>query len=515
MITVDGRTDREKLLELLANGTEERELDYKQYLDLAKGASKHSVELAKDCAAMANLPRGGYIVVGAEDNGKVATSAPPITVGQFDSADVRSKVRPFIDGPLHIACAVHDVDSRLVALIYVRPDDSGLPVLMKKNGEFTHPSGRSETLFYKGQMLTRGGSSNEMAYEHWEDALVTYRARIVREAARHTDAVLQQILFAIREGKPDGTPIAPLFPDMDQPTLADSLATNFRGGDAGQTHIRQFVGAVRGSARPTAESIGESALDQLCLVALCAIEAGNSELFDYVIETFNRLYTEVAEWQGEDAYLPPETKSQYFLNVLVRIFIIGSRLVREKLWGLIAPLVLRPVEVEPTYRYTTWLRHGQVQASRHNLLRGEDGTGGNMLAVCRSHMIEHPELRADRPEVPVQVEGRDALLDSLCQFDMLWCLITAAQPNERLGFQFYPSFAVYFGTRTEPVLDLLVRSEAMRTELFRETTAEVVANAMLQVIAMSGRESVNHGFHNEIRPSPAVAEFIENHASAL
>ncbi|WP_249645574.1 AlbA family DNA-binding domain-containing protein [Nocardia sputi] len=72
---MDGRTDPEKLLELLANGAEDRELDYKRYLDLSSGAGMHTVELAKDCAAMADLPRGGYIVVGAEDNGAIAVNA--------------------------------------------------------------------------------------------------------------------------------------------------------------------------------------------------------------------------------------------------------------------------------------------------------------------------------------------------------------------------------------------------------------------------------------------------------
>ncbi|MGW6621970.1 AlbA family DNA-binding domain-containing protein [Nocardia sp. NPDC055002] len=511
---MDGRTDFEKVLELLQNGTEDRELDYKSHLDLSAG-SKHSVELAKDCAAMANLPRGGYIVVGAKDNGDLATDADPIEPKQFDSATLMQKVRAYIDGPIHITSAAHEVNGWLVAVIYIRPDDTaGLPVVMRKHGALPNQDGQKKNpVFYMGQILTREGSVNTpMSYSQWEDALARYRERITREASEHTNALLQQILDAIRDQGSGGPVNVPLRPEMDLATLATALGQNFEAGDAGVTRIRRFLTVVQRSARPTPTSSGEEALDQLCLIALSAVDSRHDEVYEQTIDILADLYMNVAGLGGSDAYLPPDIKDRYLLAVLVRVFIVGSRLVRESQWKWVPPLVRRPVLTESSYEYLSWLRHGQVQASRNGLMRADehdrDGTGGNMLALCRSHMLDHPELRSDCPDVSIEVGRPDELLDSLCRFDMLWCLIIATQPSDHFGYEYYASFAGFFGERTEPILDQLVRSEPMRRTLFVDTDDRSIAAATKQVIKHATRESQGMGFHTEIRPSPQVDHFM-------
>ena len=54
MIVVDGRTDEEKLIELLGTGAEETALDFKATLDLSKKSSKNALEFVKDAVAMGN-----------------------------------------------------------------------------------------------------------------------------------------------------------------------------------------------------------------------------------------------------------------------------------------------------------------------------------------------------------------------------------------------------------------------------------------------------------------------------
>ncbi len=514
MITVDGRTDYEKVVELLQNGTEDRELDYKSYLDLSKG-SKHSVELAKDCAAMANLRRGGYIVVGAKDNGDLATDADPISREQFDSATLTQKVRDYIDGPIHITSAVHEVNGWLVAVIHVRPDDTaGLPVVMGKHGELPKRDGQNRNpVFYEGQILTSQGSMNTpMSYSQWEDALVRYRERITREASAYTNGLLQQILDAIRDRGSGGPVTVPLQPEMDLATLSTAVGQNFEAGAVGVTCIRRFLNIVQKSARPTPSSSGENALDQLCLIALSAAEFRHDEVYEQAIDILATLYTNVGGLGGRDAYLPPDIKNRYLLAVLVRVFMVGSYLVRESHWEWIPSLVRRPVLTETSYTYLTWLRHGQVQASRNGLMRADDhdrpGTGGNMLALCRSHMVDHPELRSDCPDASIEVGRTDELLDSLCQFDMLWCLIIATQPSDHIGYEYYASFAGFFGDRSEPILDELVLFEPMRRTLFAETDDRTIAVAMKQVVEHATRESQVMGVHTEIRLSQRVSQFI-------
>ena len=66
MVIVDGRTDVEKLKELLATGTECNELEFKEMLDLTK--KKDELNFVKDAVSMFNRYPGGYIVIGATNS---------------------------------------------------------------------------------------------------------------------------------------------------------------------------------------------------------------------------------------------------------------------------------------------------------------------------------------------------------------------------------------------------------------------------------------------------------------
>ena len=67
MIVVDGRTDIEKLFEILQTGGECSELDFKETLDFSKRIDE--LDFVKDAVSMFNRYPGGYIVVGVDDNG--------------------------------------------------------------------------------------------------------------------------------------------------------------------------------------------------------------------------------------------------------------------------------------------------------------------------------------------------------------------------------------------------------------------------------------------------------------
>ena len=60
----DGRTDEEKLQELLRLG-EQTQLEFKVELDLRD--RKHELSFVKDAVAMANRPPGGYMLIGITD----------------------------------------------------------------------------------------------------------------------------------------------------------------------------------------------------------------------------------------------------------------------------------------------------------------------------------------------------------------------------------------------------------------------------------------------------------------
>ncbi|MGO9927141.1 MAG: helix-turn-helix domain-containing protein, partial [Mycobacterium sp.] len=78
---VDGRTDYEKLVELLTF-PEGRHLDFKAELDL--GSTEAKMRFVKDVVAMSNCPPGGYILIGVDDDGKPCMPVATINRASFD-----------------------------------------------------------------------------------------------------------------------------------------------------------------------------------------------------------------------------------------------------------------------------------------------------------------------------------------------------------------------------------------------------------------------------------------------
>lgn len=76
MIVVDGRTDEEKLRELLLAGAECTELEFKETLDLR--TKRDELNFIKDAVSMFNHYPGGYFIVGVTDNGKPSDRPCPI-----------------------------------------------------------------------------------------------------------------------------------------------------------------------------------------------------------------------------------------------------------------------------------------------------------------------------------------------------------------------------------------------------------------------------------------------------
>lgn len=98
MIVVDGRTDSEKLKELLNAGAECSELDFKETLELRDKVDE--LHFVKDAVAMFNRYPGGYLVIGATNDGKPSKRSQEMDWGQFDGARLADKISKYVDAPL-------------------------------------------------------------------------------------------------------------------------------------------------------------------------------------------------------------------------------------------------------------------------------------------------------------------------------------------------------------------------------------------------------------------------------
>lgn len=521
MIVVDGRTDEEKLLELLASGAEEAALDFKASLDLSQKASKNSLEFTKDAISMGNLPGGGYIVVGVDGRGAPAHGQPPITPGQFDSATLREKVTRYVEAPVQIISQVHEIEERTVVLIYVAPNADGLPVPTSSIGQYAKGGGKMETVFSEGEVLIREGTSNvRLRYAHWHGLLQRYRDGIRAEARRDADELIRRVVEGLRASGTNATLRVPLDPAMDDDTLAEALVALFDS----TVRVQQFLNdaGLRASGHKTKlHDDPLRALDQIALIACQAVLYRQNEVYRLAIDALKRAYdaqlktADSIPWTGNDG-----SRAQHYLDILVRILAIGALAVRQQSWNLLSDLSNRPVQ-EGDHEWSSWLRHAVTMASRAGLLQDSAGhsRGGQALSLARALVAGSPVLRPDySPDTQLPpadaLEQDDWLLNSLCEFDLWWCILSlASQPGAREGAAYYPSCAAFHQRRSQPTLTHITTDPTVRRAAFSDTTDQVIADAILTVVTMAEDQSYQYGgWWDGLGNDPRVTRYVEAHA---
>ncbi len=104
--------------------------------------------------------RGGYIVIGADDNGRPVPPGVSVNLGQlYDESRLRPKLLRWLPEPLQIMTAVHELDGCRFVIVYVAPKSDGFCVL-EKDG-IHDDGGKQKFVFRKGEVYARHGTSSE------------------------------------------------------------------------------------------------------------------------------------------------------------------------------------------------------------------------------------------------------------------------------------------------------------------------------------------------------------------
>jgi hypothetical protein len=160
--------------------------------------------------------------------------------------------------------------------------------------------------------------------------------------------------------------------------------------------------------------------------------------------------------------------------------------------------------------YSSWIRAAQVYASRAGLT--EDPRGGYLLSAARELMVEHPAMRPDLPDTAVpreEVTASDAALNSLCQFDLAYCVVVAALGTGLSSG--YPSSAAFDEDRTRPLGQKIVADPVMRQRLLPDVSDADAAEALYVTYDRAIRESAtNYGDRWWAMP-PSVDAFVARH----
>lgn len=486
MIVLDGRNDREKLIELLEAG-EQTHLDYKQTLDLTQ--AKDKLNIVKDLVALSNRPGGGYLLLGVENDGRPCAKSGTFDRSRFDGAALGQLVRSFIEAQIHINSQVYSLDDGYeIIVIQVDGHRDGLPVPLAKLGQFHDPAaGKQVVVFRPGDVLVREGSENvPLRHSHWSDILKEHDRRIRTQALENGQGLIREVVAQMRTGGPGGSSVSPLTVGMDQTAFGESVLLNFESGSS--VRIKQFLSHARHQAlSPVSENDDvDEALDRITELAALGIHYEHLDKAKIAVDELYAIYLDVARRSGPTRVL---------MAILARVYCQGSLAVRSGQWEMVNYIVQKPVAVPAgsSYFYSSWLRHGQVQGSREGLF--PQGQGGLLVSQARDLVARHPSLRPDVLDdavVPAEnLDHGDVLLNSLTQFDLAYCLVSRAEgAGNTKG---YPTCAAFHETRSAPLLELIARDGNVRSSLFPQSSVEEVARSIVDVVAMAETESWNYG----------------------
>ena len=496
-VTVDGRTDLEKLIELLGE-PEQEHLDFKEDVDLSKSEGK--VKFVKDVVAMSNCPPGGYLLIGVSDSGEPVKPIGTLDREQFDGARLNDLIRSHTEGQIQIIPQFHEINEKEVVLIYTHHEGSGLPVPMNKLRQYKNDKGKTVVCFRPGEVWLREGSQNVLLrWSHWDMLLRGRDQRIREEARADINSLIAELSKALRGGP--GKISIPLTADMADEAFVESMITNLEIGS--DLRIGQFLASTIATDSNT-DTFCQS-LDKLTIVAVQALALGVPDITKRAVDTLITIYQQL----DHDA-------AAQKLEVIVHAYVIGAAAVRYRAWGVVRDLVLHPSSAHPSldYVYSSWIREGQVKASRSELFPG-DSRGSLMIPSARLLAIEHAAMRPYLPSVETSTydsyDSPDRLLDSLCQFDILYCLVVAAE-GRHYG-EAYPASSAFRQERANPALSLVVSNSEVRRELLPESDDARVAQAIHEVFDLAKNQSMQLKVRDDWWWNPPwdVENFIEKY----
>lgn len=496
-VVVEPVVTKEKLRQLLAEQHEGPTLDYKETCALAE--QRDLVELVKDVGAM--QVDGGYLVIGATSNGQPRGGLTPEQARAFDEATLRAKFSAHTSGAFELRGAVHTIENVLIGIIYVGPNENGC-CIFKSDGQYSSTQGsgkpRSVEVFRKGDVFVRHGTASERWQEEdirriWVRQRSVLRAQVRAELTEDFAALVAN---ASRTSKGDSLAQGPLgsvdWRLTEEAFLSGVIELSRRNDHVGTRTVLLAMERAS-SALDLEDDDWNTLLDRLTALAASAVMLELPELFARAVDILFGCYARVAR-----TATTPTQQAKHWLSIATRVVAVGGLVVRRSAWHCLRRLVLLH-QGAVTEDYNNWIRHAITMAARSSLLAKK----GQLVELAHQYAREHSGVVPDLPSTDERV------LDSLCQFDVLWNLVAIAEAktaDERSG-DWYPSFGRYLAERVTPALRALLHDTEMRSVLFPASDA-LLAEALQSMDRASRSEHFTNWWGYS---DPDIAAFITTH----
>jgi hypothetical protein len=455
--------DLDRLRALLARGAESDDLDFKSTWDPAQKGEV--IELAKDVAALESLASGGYIVIGANDNGQPSGKFEPTSLQDFDEQRIRSKIAAHLGEPIDLSASTHTLDGAHFVVIGVGPNRDGMRI-MPKDGKYG-----DTTVWRASDVFVRRGTSSMRWNQH------EARGIIERVVASRKEEWRRDVFETVRTVTPAFEPGGYVNVTVEMP--ADSFVATVtelirRSDDVGvDLLLRKTLTAARAvienGARPGADPSAAALelsdqLNRLDVIAALSSRYRKGDIFAGAMDGYRDIYASVDE--DDQYYEHPRRFPLGHTELLLHLYALGAVLVLERRWSDLGALVrLAPVNTGNGYWRSLW-RKAEVMTARAELLRDQEGS--------RIGVIEGAKPVAARLLDLIGENRSHDLTTLLVEVDVYRGIATAGKgEHDKLGA--YTNFALYFSSRAERAFLTVLDDGTARAALFDGTDAELAA----------------------------------------
>ena len=489
MIVVDGRTDFEKLIELLKEPEQEC-LEFKSTINMSD--PKNRFDFLKDIMAIANNPEGGYILIGVNNQGVPCRPKGGIPEKQkFDSAVINDLSAKYSDGICKTTSQVHEVDGNEIIILYVMPHEDNLPLPFSKPGQYLDAEGKQVTVFRPGEIVVREGAQNShLKKSHFEKLLSRFSKTVKDDAHKDIDRILSKLA---NEGILSASVSLEL--DMAEAVFVSGVR---RALEQGATDSINRVILQAASSLVPGNNTYENSQQKLTLVACESLLVDNHSLCEKVIEIMYDSFLQVD-------FVRNKMILEHLLMQATHLYIIGSIAVRLSAWEIVKFVSAKEGTKMYSCKEQSWIRELQVGASRENLMSDNSGL---MISLARKELDTFQGYRPDISELASadKVDEFDKALNSLCQFDLLYCSwVYARTQNERDA---YPASAYYQSRRLSRITKLIA-SRDDRSKIFSNLSDNQIAQGIEMYFNIAEIQARTHGNYWFDSPS-GIVNFLES-----
>ena len=508
-VVVEAVVNAEKLHELLAWQAEYPTLDFKSQCNLSE--TRDVVELAKDVGAMS--ARGGFLVIGVDKRGRPTGGMTDAQASLFDEARLRPKLLRYLPDSLEVRSQDHDLPGGKVVLVYVAANPAGC-AFFRADGQY-QPVGKPEprVIFREGEVFVRSGTESKRLTQQGLELIIDQRVRQARQ--RWLDdraAEYRRLADELRTGIAGhrvSSGAAVEFSLALEPTILVEAAVELLRADDDiplRRLLNRAVQDARSAYQADDEQMMDHLLDQAIRLAATFLDLDRLTWLRRTTDSLVAIYGVAFESVAEIINTPPRRAAVHWLKIIERVEALGAMAVRHEAWDTVRDLASR--KPSGMHRmYASWLRHATTMANRAKVFstNGRADAEVSMISYARDTIRRLSELRPDLDA------NDDRLLTSINQFDYLACVVAmAATDNGGPSGVYYPHFAKFYGTRTQPIAEQLITDKAMRKQIYPGDD-KMLSEALSQ-IDRSARE-VGFAYDGWEGYTSPVAEFIRQNLS--